>query len=360
LRSWGLFGLALLGCGSDAGGRAATRPQSANARRLVIASVGLLACQQNGQSALHHAGPAAGRIGDLWWIMLAAASAVFLLVLWVLFRAFTHRGFRAEPRTPSDDRTATRWVLAGGVALPAVVLTPLFVFSLHTLSELTPPAGDDALDVVITGKQWWWDIEYTVQSPQDHLRAANEIHIPVGRPVRIQLRSSDVIHSFWVPALHGKMDLVPGQVNTTWIQADSAGVYRGECAEYCGLQHTRMQFRVVALPAPEFASWLKEHRRPAVPPADSAAAAGQTVFLTSGCAFCHTVRGTAARGTTGPDLTHLASRRTLAAGTLPNTRGHLAGWVGNPQAIKPGNKMPHIPLRPEELQSLLAYLGSLR
>jgi cytochrome c oxidase subunit 2 len=156
------------------------------------------------------------------------------------------------------------------------------------------------------------------------------------------------------------MDLVPGRVNATWIQADSAGVYRGECAEYCGLQHARMQFRVVAHPAAEFAEWLEGHRKPAVPPADSTARAGQAVFLSSGCAFCHTIRGTPARGTAGPDLTHVASRLTLAAGMLPNTKGHLAGWVGNPQAIKPGNKMPRIPLTPEELQALLSYLGTLR
>ena len=331
-----------------------------NGRRLVIATVGLLACQQNGQSALHHGGPAAERIGALWWIMFAGAAAVFLLVMVILFRAFTHRGFRAEPRTASDDRGATKWVLAGGVALPAVVLAPLFVFSLYTFAGLTPPTGDGPIDVVITGKQWWWDVEYAGKRPQDRLRTANEVHIPVGRPVRIQLRSSDVIHSFWVPALQGKMDLVPGKVNTTWIQADSAGQYRGECAEYCGLQHTRMQFRVVAHPEPEFAGWLEEHRRPAAPPADSIGRAGQAVFLASGCAFCHTVRGTPARGTAGPDLTHLASRLTLAAGTLPNTKGHLAGWLGNPQAIKPGNKMPQIPLTPEELQALLSYLGTLR
>jgi cytochrome c oxidase subunit 2 len=325
-----------------------------------IAICGLLACEQNGQSALHVAGPAAARIADLWWLMLAVATAVFLLVLVVLFRAFTHRGFRAEPHTASDDRTLTKWVIAGGVALPAIVLAPLFVFTLYTFGRLTPPEGNDVIEVVITGKQWWWDVQYTGHDPQDLVRGANEVHIPVGQPVRVRLRSADVIHSFWAPALQGKMDLVPGRVNTTWIQADSAGVYRGECAEYCGLQHTRMQFRVVAHAPAEYASWVERYRQPAVPPADSAARTGQAVFLRSGCAFCHTIRGTPARGTVGPDLTHLASRRTLAAGTLPNTRGHLAGWLGNPQAIKPGNKMPQIPLRPGELQALLAYLGTLR
>ncbi len=331
-----------------------------NGRLALVAAAGLLACEQNGQSALHAGGPAAGRIADLWWLMLVVAAAVFLLVLGTLLRAFTHPGFRAEPRTSSDDRVATKWILAGGVALPAVVLAPLFVFSLYTFAGLTPPEGGEAMDVVITGKQWWWDVEYPGEKPEDRLRSANEIHIPVGRPVRIQLRSTDVIHSFWAPALQGKMDLVPGQVNTTWIQADSPGVYRGECAEYCGLQHARMQFRVVAHTAPDFATWMEAHRKPSALPADSLARTGQAVFLTSGCAFCHTVRGTPARGTAGPDLTHLASRRTLAAGTLPNSKGHLAGWIGNPQAVKPGNKMPQIPLTPEELHALLGYLGTLR
>lgn len=291
--------------------------------------------------------------------MLALASAVFVLVLVVLYRSFTHRGFRAEPYTAGDDRGPTRWVLGGGVALPAVVLAPLFVFTLYTLGQLTPPQSADSIDVLITGKQWWWDVLYLGDEPQDQIRDANELHIPVGRQVRIQLRSSDVIHSFWVPGLQGKMDLIPGRVNTTWIQADSAGVYRGECAEYCGMQHTRMQFRVVAHPPSEFTAWVEKNRSPAVPPPDSASREGQAVFLTSGCAFCHQIRGTPARGTVGPDLTHLASRRTLAAGTLPNTKGHLAGWVGNPQAIKPGNKMPRIPLQPRELHALLAYLGTL-
>jgi cytochrome c oxidase subunit II len=321
---------------------------------------GVMGCEQNAQSTMHAAGPAASRIADLWWLMFAIACAVFVLVMVVLFRAFTHKGFRADPRAATDDRTATKWVIAGGVALPGLVLAPLFVFTLHTFARLTPPEGDDTIEVVVTGKQWWWDVQYTGHKPQDRIRTANEIQIPVGRPVRIQLRSSDVIHSFWVPNLQGKMDLIPGRVNTTWIQADSAGVYRGECAEYCGLQHTRMHFRVVAQEPAEFTAWQEEQRQPARSPTDSAAMEGQAVFLASGCALCHQVRGTPARGTAGPDLTHIASRRTLAAGTLPNTRGHLAGWVGNPQAIKPGNRMPRIPLRPEELHALLTYLNALQ
>jgi cytochrome c oxidase subunit 2 len=328
--------------------------------RLALIAAGLLACEQNGQSVLHPAGPGAERIAELWWLMLAVGTAIFLLVLSVLLWAITHKGNQAEPRSVTDDRVPTKWVLAGGVALPAVILVPLLIFTLHTLAGLMPPKDSTAPEVVIAGWQWWWDVQYTAGDPRDHLRTANELHIPVGRPIRIQLRSHDVIHSFWVPSLQGKMDLVPGQVNTTWIQADSAGVYRGECAEYCGLQHARMQFRVIALPEAEFAAWLAEQRKPAGPVSDSVGRAGQAVFLRSGCAFCHAIRGTPARAISGPDLTHFAGRSTIAAGTLPNTRGHLAGWISNPQAIKPGTLMPRIPLQPAELHALLAYLGSLR
>ncbi len=337
----------------------------ASARRGSRAEISVLllllpGCAPNDQSVLHPAGPGAERIADLWWLMLVAASVVFLLVGLMLYRAFTHGRPRSEPKARSYDPGAIKWVLAGGVALPTVVLVPLLIYTMYTLAWLAPPQSGTTPEVVVTGWQWWWDVQYTGADPAGGLRTANEIHIPVGRPVRVQLRSRDVIHSFWVPALQGKLDLVPGQVNATWIQADTAGVYRGECAEYCGLQHTRMQFRVVALQPSEFDSWLKTQRAPATPVADSALRAGQSVFMASGCALCHAIRGTTARGSAGPDLTHLASRLTLAAGTLPNTKGHLAGWIANPQAIKPGNLMPRIPLEPEELRVLLAYLGSLR
>jgi cytochrome c oxidase subunit II len=326
---------------------------------LALAAGGLPACEPNGQSVLHPAGPGADLIAEQWWMMLAAASAVFLLVLGVLFRALTHSGRRTEAGTTGNDRGPIRWILAGGVVLPALVLVPLFLLTLQTLADLKAPKGK-ALEVVITGWQWWWDVEYAGKDPQLRIRTANEVHIPVGQPVRIRLRSGDVIHSFWTPALQGKMDLLPGRVNTTWIQADSAGVFLGECAEYCGLQHTRMRFRVIAQPPAAFATWLEEQRKPATPASDPLRRAGQSVFMSSGCASCHMVRGTPARGLTGPDLTHFATRSTIAAGTLPNSRGHLAGWIGNPQAIKPGNLMPRILLRPTEMQSLLAYLGSLR
>ena len=320
----------------------------------------VVGCGPNGQSALHPSGPAAASIADLWWLMLAGSAIVLVLVLATLVRALTHRGPRTEPHSRGDTRRATRWIVAGGVVLPVLVLVPLLVVTLKTLAALSSPRDNAVPEIAITGFQWWWDVEYTGGSPQNRLRVANELHIPVGRPVRVRLISNDVIHSFWVPALQGKMDLVPGKVNGTWIQADSAGIYRGICAEYCGLQHARMQFRVIAVPAAEYAAWFESQLRPAAAPVDSLGREGQAVFMRSGCAICHAVRGTAARAASGPDLTHVASRRTLAAGTLPNTPGHLAGWVGNPQGIKPGTLMPRVPLRPEELRALLAYLGTLR
>jgi cytochrome c oxidase subunit 2 len=326
-----------------------------------LAGLAVTACGQNGQSALHPAGPGAGRIADLWWIMLGAAAVVLALVVVTLVRALTHRGERAEPHQASpDDSRSVRWVVAGGVALPLLVLTPLFVFTLHTLGALSDPlTGRGPAEIVITGRQWWWEVEYVAGAPAERVRTANEIHIPVGRPVLVRLRSTDVIHAFWPPALQGKLDLIPGRENTTWLQADSAGVWQGACAEYCGLQHAKMGFLVIAQPEAEFATWRDRQLQAAAEPTDSLARHGREVFLRRGCPLCHTVRGTEALGRSGPDLTHLASRRTLAANTLPNTRGHLAGWLGNPQGIKPGTRMPRVPLESGELHALVAWLQTL-
>jgi cytochrome c oxidase subunit 2 len=188
---------------------------------------------------------------------------------------------------------------------------------------------------------------------------ANEIHVPAGRPVRLRLSSADVIHSFWVPQLMPKTDLIPGQVNETWLTANRPGIYRGQCAEYCGLQHALMAFLVVADGPAAFDRWVALQRAPAAEPAGTLATRGRQVLERTSCATCHTVRGTSARGTAGPDLTHLASRQQLGAGAVPNTPGHLGGWIANSQTIKPGNLMPPQPLTSEELQALIAYLETL-
>lgn len=251
-------------------------------------------------------------------------------------------------------------MLAGGVTLPAIVLPMVLISSVTIHGKLASGPPDDALTVEVIGRRWWWEIRYLDKGNRAVAVTANEIHIPVGRPVKFLLRSRDVIHSFWVPNLAGKVDLIPGQTNTAWLTADRAGAFRGQCAEFCGVQHTNMAFWVVAEPPEIFSNWLARESGPAIEPLDPVVARGQQVFLSSACTMCHAIRGTAARGQVAPDLTHLASRRTLAAGILPNNRGNLAGWILDPQHIKPGNRMPPINFDADSLHPLLSYLESLR
>jgi cytochrome c oxidase subunit 2 len=221
-------------------------------------------------------------------------------------------------------------------------------------------SGKDAVTIEMTGQQWWWQVRYMDADPSKIFYTANELHIPVGQPVTIKLKSSDVIHSFWVPNLVGKKDLVPGHDASIWFQADRPGVYRGQCAEYCGLQHAHMAFWVIAEPLDKYQAWLAGQLQSAHEPATDSERRGQQVFLAAPCVMCHTIQGTLAGASIGPNLTHLASRNYIAAGTLPNTRGHLSGWVVDPQAIKPGNRMPPNSLKSDDLQALLDYLQSLK
>jgi cytochrome c oxidase subunit 2 len=222
------------------------------------------------------------------------------------------------------------------------------------------PSGPGALTVDVVGHQWWWDFQYHDITPSDVFTSPNELHIPVGVPVVIKAMSTDVIHSFWVPNLMGKRDLIPGMVTNTWIQADEPGVYRGQCAEFCGHQHAHMALNVVAEPIDKFQAWIRRQRESAPEPATEQERRGRDVFMQSPCVTCHAIRGTDAGSHIGPELTHVASRLTLAAGTLPNARGHLAGWIANSQSIKPGNRMPPNALAPADFQALLAYVRSLR
>ena len=216
------------------------------------------------------------------------------------------------------------------------------------------------LPIRVIGHQWWWEVVYPDTIPQDQIETANEIHIPVGEPVVIAFESQDVIHSFWVPNLNGKRDLIPGYKTSLWLQADRAGVYRGQCAEFCGHEHAKMALVVVAQPPAEFEAWRAKQRQSQLPPTDSVAKRGEQVFLARDCVMCHAIAGTPAGGRTGPDLTHVASRATLAAGTLPNTRGNLGGWIVDPQRIKPGVLMPPNQIAPQDLQALLTYLETLK
>jgi cytochrome c oxidase subunit II len=315
---------------------------------------------QRNLSAMDPAGPHAERLTELTWFFTIVCTVVFAVVVGAMLYAVWRGHRRAAIVTgPDIDRTLTLWV-GGGVGVTVVVLLVLLITSLSTGRALGAFAEPDALTIRVSGHQWWWEVEYRDPSPHRRLTTANEIYIPVGRRVRVEVQSADVIHSFWAPSLHGKLDLIPGFSSATYVRADRPGVYDGRCAEFCGLQHAHMGFQVIAVPREQFAAWFEQQLAPAPLPADSLQQKGQDVFLSRGCVLCHTIRGTQANGRIGPDLTHLASRRMLGAATLPNQRGHLAGWIMDAQRIKPGVRMPPNQLAADELQALLAYLTSLR
>ena len=309
------------------------------------------------QAVLEGSGPASARIAELWWLMLGIAGVVYLLVLGGLAFALLRRRQRDEP---TAERKGWISIVLSGAVVPTLLLAALYVYVTDVYADVAAEAVEGDLTIEVTGHRWWWRVQYLSDDPREMVETANEIHIPAGRRVLVRLVSRDVIHSFWPPSLNGKIDLVPGRTNLTWLEADTPGVYRGQCAEYCGLQHTRMAFLVVAQEPAAFEAWLRDQREPAVAPADSLAAAGLAAFEQKPCGVCHRIRGTNARGTVAPDLTHLAGRQTIAAGTVPNTRGHLGGWISNPQALKPGSLMPRVALSPGEFHAMLHYLESLR
>jgi cytochrome c oxidase subunit II len=314
-------------------------------------------------SAFAPASPQAHLAATLWWWMLAVGGAVWLIVIAsMLYTSFARRGEQAGDglaRVPEQTHHAMERVVIGATAVTVLVLAAFLVFDFsvgHALAQ--HPAR--ALTIDITGHQWWWEAEYEDPDPSKHLTTANEIHVPVGEPVQLKLRSADVIHSFWAPNLNGKKDLIPGYLSTLWFKADTAGVYRGQCAEFCGLQHAKMAFFVIAEPKDKFQAWLAAGAKSPPPPTDSTQLYGQRVFLSSGCAVCHTIGGTQAQSFVGPPLTHVASRSTIAAGALANTKANLMSWIANPQAIKPGTRMPAIPLTGPQLAAVVEYLETLK
>ena len=309
-------------------------------------------------SVLDPHGPGAARVAGLWWVMLAISLVVLAVVVGMLAAAVVRGRRRQEPGEPGGAGVAeARWgepfIVVAGFVLPVLVLTAMFVVTLRVMSALGRPDNGTGLEVRVTGHMWWWEAQY----PNGAV-TANEIHVPTGRPVRFAVTSADVVHSFWVPQLQVKVDMIPGRVNTISIQADDPGRYRGQCAEFCGLQHAQMIFWVVADPPDAFERWVAHEALEADAPTDPSAARGEDVFLEQSCAGCHAVRGTPALARVGPDLTHLASRRTIAAGVLPNTRAALAAWIIDPQVDKPGAVMPPTDLTPAELEALLDYLES--
>ena len=314
-------------------------------------------------SSLNPHGPAAAHLANLWWVMFGLGTLTWLLVIILMFAALLRR--RRERRTVPDSRggdTGRNWPILGGIVLPFVVIGVVFGYSIYTLAAVDNPTDKPAVHIQIVGRRWWWEVKY----PDQGVTTANELHIPVGVPVQVELQSADVIHSFWVPELHGKMDAIPTRINHLTIQADKAGVYRGECAEYCGLQHAHMGFMVVAQSQADYDAWVSQQAQPAASPSDASAQQGQQVFLNAGCIFCHTIRGLDDKPVDrsaidlGPDLTHLSSRLTIAGATLTANRGNLAGWISDTQHIKPGNLMPTVYINSKDLQNLLAYLETLK
>ena len=326
----------------------------------ILLTLTLSACQGR-VSALNPRGEGAIHIANLWWIMMIIGALIYVEVLIFLAIALFHRrsvraGEEQRPNITPPSRNDRLFIIANGIAIPLVILFIVFGLNLNTLAALSPVGAEPAITIEVIGHRWWWEVRY----PHDKIVTANEIRIPVGTRVELRLTSEDVIHSLWFPELNGKTDLIPGQSNRMFLYTDHAGEYRGQCAELCGVQHAKMALYVIAQPVDEYEQWVAQQQQPAPIPQDEETLRGQQIFLGAACVYCHAIEGTSASGVIGPDLTHLASRKTLGAGAIANTRGNLAGWIIDSQAIKPGNRMPPVYLEGDDLQALLTYLESLQ
>jgi cytochrome c oxidase subunit 2 len=336
--------LAIFGAGAILSGCAWILPDESHGTRPALTWI---------QSALVTAGPNAGGIGILTWTMFAGAAIILLLVIGFTAHAILGGGRRGW-------MTSRYFVVAFGIAMPIVVLTSLLVYGL-TLTAQSATRGDPALRIEVIGERWWWRVHYLDAQGERKLVTANEIRIPADERVEFILKTNDVIHSFWVPSLAGKLDMIPGHINRYQFSAERPGIYRGQCAEYCGAQHALMAFYVIAMERGGFTAWLEDQEKPAAEPVTALEIRGRELFIAAGCGACHTVRGTAATGQIGPDLTHFGNRRSIAAGTFPNNAGTVAGWIASAQHLKPGNLMPSFAnLRGEELRAVAAYLEGLK
>ena len=293
------------------------------------------------------------------WVCGAMYALVMAFLIGALMRARRTRADSLQTTPATASTAALTLTLRGWILLVIVGLLGLTLTS-YAVDRKLFLANQEGLTLEVTGQQWWWDIKYEDDDPSQSFQTANEIHLPVNQPVRIHLRSTDVIHSFWVPNLHGKEDLIPGRDNEIYLWPTKIGRYRGQCAEFCGAQHANMSLYVIVEPREAFDQWRSQQLQAAATPTDDAAIHGQNFFMSSACPLCHTIRGTDAGGITGPDLTHLASRQSLAAGTLLYNRGNLAGWLTATQSIKPGNHMPKVDMDPAQFQALVTYLDGLR
>ena len=319
-----------------------------------LALLTLAACTDDSPNFLDPKGTSADRIAGLTYLLLWISLAVLAIVLVGIVIAVA----RGRRKSDEVDAREVRWgepfIVVSGVVIPALILGAVFVVSVRDQAALSKAGSPDAMTIEVTGHLWWWEARY----PNGAV-TANEIHIPVGEPVRLKLLTDDVIHSFWVPQLQAKTDMINGRTNYMWLDATEAGRYRGQCAEFCGLEHAQMIFYVVAEPPSEFEQWLAKEAEDE-PVLDPDEFEGREVFLQATCAGCHTVQGTTADGTLGPNLTHVAGRDTIASGVLTNTRANLERWILHPQSIKPGTTMPPTSFEPSKLEALLDYLEALK
>lgn len=317
---------------------------------------GLLLTHFTDPTVLNTASPQAEYIRSIGNGFLIAATGIFLLV--VVLAVFIVIKFRAkktggrEPRQVSGNRKLE--ILMVGVPLLLVIF--FFFWSLHTMSAIMPPVGNHPVDVVITGHQWWWQADYKGTK----IVTANEIHLPVGRQLLLQLKSADVIHDWWVPAFGAKMDMIPGRDNYLWVSIQKPGIYEGTCSEFCGQQHAWMRIRVVAQTPADFNNWLAAHNADAYQPVDSLGRAGEALFMEASCSSCHSIRGQKANGLQGPDLTHFASRQTMLSGMMANNPGNVERWLTDPQKIKEGAHMPRFIFNQDSIRALTAYLSQLK
>jgi len=310
------------------------------------------------QSALDPSGSGADAIYGIWHLFFWTCAGVFIVVMAGLSGALLRRrtgslSSAPEMPPPPAERRLDR-LLQAAVALTATILA-IFTLASYSVGTTLFHSPDNAVEVELVGHRWWWEVRYAGSG----FATANEIRVPVGKEVRVTLRSDDVIHSFWVPNLHGKMDLVPGQTNQLVFTADRPGTYRGQCAEFCGQQHAFMALYVLAAPEQEIGRWRERQSRPAAEPASDSEKRGRQVFADN-CAVCHAIRGFKEEGKIGPDLTHVVSRLSIGAGRLPNSRGNRAGWITDAPTLKPGVYMPRFALPPEDLQALLDYIDKLQ
>lgn len=304
-------------------------------------------------------------VGLTWGLLLISITVVVIVSLLVAAGVLARRSgsaFAAIVQAPVARPPAMAWI-AWGVGVSSIALVVSLVWTVTVLAQINEPASSEPFTIEVTGHQWWWEVSYITPDASRVLRTANEIHIPTGRPVRFRLKGGDVIHSFWVPALGGKTDTIPGQTNVTWLEADRPGRYRGQCTEYCGLEHAKMALEVVADPPAGFGAWWDQQLTDAAPP-PARLSAGEALFVQK-CGACHTVRGAVSQGAeaggrAGPDLTHLMSRAWIASGTVRNTPAGLAAWIANPQSIKPGTLMPTLYLSGAQLTQVRDYLETLR